>query len=147
MYLRAPRLLSPLFCANSLRIYPEIAAANGGIMQGLLPAIRHGWNVLTHPFSPARMARRVKWLADAGLERRICRIQVPTLILTGDGSLDRVVPVHRTGEYANICSPVERAVIPRTGHIGLITRPDVFADLVSAFARNHHLDAPRRHVG
>jgi pimeloyl-ACP methyl ester carboxylesterase len=132
-YLRAPRLLSPLFCIGSLRLYPEIAAARGGYVAGVIPGIRHGWNVITHMFSPARMAKRVTLMVRAGLPARICDIDVPTLIVTGEGTLDRVVPVSQTAAYARVCARAETAVIPRTGHLGLITRPDTFAEIVSAF--------------
>ena len=152
-YLRAPRLLSPLFCLGSLRLYPEIAAASGGYAAGIVPGIRHGWNVVTHMFSPARMARRVTWLSGAGLRERIGDIDVPTLIVTGEDALDRVVPVGATAAYARLCRHAETVVIPRTGHLGVITRPDAFAGIVSAFALNlaaeHRFrpEDPRRHVG
>jgi pimeloyl-ACP methyl ester carboxylesterase len=152
-YLRAPRLLSPLFCIGSLRLYPEIAAASGGYVAGAIPGIRHGWNVITHMFSPSRMARRVTLMARAGLSARICDVDVPTLIVTGEGSLDRVVPPGQTAAYARLCPRAETVVIPRTGHLGLITRPTAFADVVSAFVSRVAAELqfrpkdPRRHVG
>jgi pimeloyl-ACP methyl ester carboxylesterase len=58
---------------------------------------------------------------------------VPTLLVTGDSSLDRVVPVERTREYLRIWPHARHAVIPRTGHLGLITRPEEFAAVVGPF--------------
>src|SRR5688572_23953256 len=55
-YLRAPRLLTPLFMLASLRMYREISAANDGVGGGVSAALRHGSRVLTHMFSPSRMA-------------------------------------------------------------------------------------------
>jgi pimeloyl-ACP methyl ester carboxylesterase len=66
-YLRAPRLLMPMFMLASLRMYREIAAAHPGAWAGAREAVRHAWNVLTHMFSPSRMARRVHLLARARL--------------------------------------------------------------------------------
>ncbi|MGE0446086.1 MAG: alpha/beta fold hydrolase [Vicinamibacterales bacterium] len=152
-YLRAPRLLSPIFCLASLRMYPEIAAAYGGYVAGAVPGIRHAWNVITHMFSPRRMAGRVTLLARAALASRIRDISAPTLLVTGEPSLDRIVPVAKTLAYERLCRDVQAKVIPRTGHIGLITRPDVFAQVVTEFVSNVAAERqfrphdPRRQVG
>ena len=61
------------------------------------------------------------------------RITAPALIVTGEPHLDRVVPVASTLEYATLISGAQAAVIPRSGHVGLVTRPEVFADLIERF--------------
>jgi pimeloyl-ACP methyl ester carboxylesterase len=133
-YLRAPRLLSPLFLVGSLRLFKEIAAANSGVLPGMGAAAKHGLNALTHMFSPARMARRVHALESVQLDRDLSSVRLPTLVVTGEPALDRVVPVRMTEEYARMWPHAERCTIDHTGHLGLITRPDVFADAVAAFA-------------
>jgi pimeloyl-ACP methyl ester carboxylesterase len=132
-YLRAPALLSPLFCLASLRMYPEIAAAAGGALAGVKLTARHGWNALRHMFSPARMARRVHLLAGVSLENELTAVRVPTLILTGEPALDRVVPVSMTLHYLTLWPHARVATIPRSGHLGVITRPAEFARLVTSF--------------
>lgn len=147
-YLRAPRLLMPLFMIASLRMYREIAAANEGFPRGVLAALRHGWRVVTHMFSPGRMARRVGLLSGIDLQREVATVSVPTLILTGEASLDRVVPVRATREYAAMWPHAEVMTIERTGHLGLITRPDEFADVIVSFAERADLAGQsRRRVG
>jgi pimeloyl-ACP methyl ester carboxylesterase len=149
-YLRAPRLLSPLFALQSLRMYREIAAANATSAARLRAAARHGWNVLTHMFSPARMARRIHLLQGLQLETLLRRVQVPTLVITGDPALDRVVPVKASYEYVRLWPHARVAMIERTGHLGLITRPDEFARLVVSFAEGPARQAngePWRRVG
>ena len=147
-FLRAPRLLTPVFLIASLRLYREIAAANAGVAAGFGPAVRHAVRVLTHMFSPARMARRVSILADATLPDDIARLRLPTLLITGEATLDRIVPVSATHEYARMWPHARVAEIPRTGHLGLITRPDAFASLVVPFAEQAVHDAHgRRRVG
>jgi pimeloyl-ACP methyl ester carboxylesterase len=148
-YLRAPRLLSPLFAVQSLRLYREIAAANCTVTAGVRAAARHGVNVLTHMFSPARMARRIRLLEGLDLETRLQSVQVPTLIVTGDPVLDRVVPVRASYEYMRLWPHARAATIERTGHLGLITRPDEFARLVVSFAEEsaRRDDGPWRRVG
>jgi pimeloyl-ACP methyl ester carboxylesterase len=132
-YLRAPRLLSPLFILNSLRMYREIAAATPGFVGGIQASARHAVNVLTHMLSPARMARRVRFLEAVDLDREIAALALPTLVVTGEPRLDRVVPVGLTEEYLRICPDVERVTIGSTGHLGLITRPQEFARVVVPF--------------
>lgn len=147
-YLRAPRLLSPLFCAASLRLHREIAAATPGRWNGWTASARHGWNAATHPFSPTRMAHRVRHLARLDLNIEIGRLDRPVLIVTGEPALDRVVPVDRTREYATIWPHARIATLERTGHLGLITRPEAFADLVGSFVHETAGSSePRRHIG
>ena len=132
-YLRAPRLLTPLFMIGALRMYREIAAATPGVVNGLAAARRHGWNVLTHMFSPARMARRVTLLRGLTVQDELSLVHVPTLVMTGEPRLDRVVPVSRTMEYLRLWPHAQHVVLRRTGHLGLITRSDEFAKLVTSF--------------
>ncbi len=136
-YLRAPRLLSPLFLVGSLRMYKEIATATPGRVQGIVAAGRHGLNALAHMFSPGRMARRVHMLQNADLEGELGSLCVPTLVVTGEAELDRVVPVHLTREYLRMWPDAAQAMIARTGHLGLITRPEEFAAVVKGFMDRH----------
>src|SRR5688500_9025809 len=122
-YLRAPRLLMPVFMLASLRMYREIAAANDGVATGMSAALRHGWLVITHMFSPSRMARRVHLLQSVDLQHELSKVTTPTLIITGEPSLDRVVPVADTHAYLRLWPQASIATIARTGHLGLITRP------------------------
>jgi pimeloyl-ACP methyl ester carboxylesterase len=144
-YLRAPRMLTPVFIAASLRMYREIAAAHPGVRPALREATRHGFNVLRHMFSPVRMARRVHLLSGAAAVD-VSAINVPTLVLTGDPELDRVVPVRATREYVNLIPHARLERVERTGHLGLITRPDVFTGLVAPFVADASEDRTRRRV-
>jgi pimeloyl-ACP methyl ester carboxylesterase len=136
-YLAAPRLLSPLFFINSLRLYREIAAAVPGVIPGMTFALRHSLTVLTHMFSPARMARRVRLLESVDVDHELRAVHVPTLVVTGDAALDKVVPVELTEEYVRLWPHADRVTIARTGHLGLITRPDDFAAAVASFVERH----------
>jgi pimeloyl-ACP methyl ester carboxylesterase len=138
-FLRAPRLLSPLFCVGSLRLYREIAAATPGVLPGIGAGVRHGVTALTHPFSPIRMARRAQLLEGLDLARELKAVRVPALVVTGEADLERVVPVQLTREYLAIWPNAESATIAHTGHLGLITRPVAFADLVVPFVSGARL--------
>jgi pimeloyl-ACP methyl ester carboxylesterase len=142
-YLRAPTLLLPLFLIGSLRLYKEIAVSTPGVLPGMRAAARHGLNALTHMFSPARVARRVHVLESVQLDRELEPVQVPTLVVTGERTLDRVVPVSQTEQYTRMWPHAERITIAHTGHLGLIPRRYAFADAVAGFAGRHG-NAPRQ---
>jgi pimeloyl-ACP methyl ester carboxylesterase len=147
-FMRAPLLLSPLFFIASVRMYKEIAAARSGVLRGMATGIRHGVNVLRHMLSPTRMARRVRLLEGLKLDRDPAVLQIPTLVVTGDAALDNVVPVHLTEEYTRLWPHAERVTIARTGHIGLITRPEAFTAAVGPFVDVHgQANAREKRVG
>src|SRR5688572_24665745 len=132
--MRAPRLLSPVFCLNSLRLFGEMVAATEGVGAALSFAARHLTAVVRHPFSPALMARRVRLIDGNTLETELAHLRVPALIVTGQAELDRVVPVSWTRDYLRLWPHASGVTIARSGHLGSITRPDEFAELVARFA-------------
>lgn len=146
-YLRAPRLLTPVFLIGSLRLYREIAAAGTGANQRMRLTVSHAWRALTHIFSPSRMARRARLAGTIDLRQELSSVSVPTLIITGEPQLDRVVPVASTLQYAYIWPHAKVAMIPCTGHLGLTTRPAEFARLVVPFIEGAVHVTTRRQVG
>jgi pimeloyl-ACP methyl ester carboxylesterase len=147
-YLRAPRLLAPVFCIASVRLYREIAAATPGVLPGISAALRCGYRAASHMFSPANMARRIRILDDLALEEELTHVVAPVLVVTGEAELERVVPVRLTREYLDLWPQARTVTLPRTGHLGLITRPDEFARLVAPFVEHASgLPASRRHIG
>ena len=131
--MRSPVLLSPLFCIGSLRMCPEIFAAKGRL-PGVVFGAQHVGTVLANMFSPRLMARRASMVASLDVERELGAVRCPTLVVTGEPTLDRVVPVALTRDYHRIWPHATRAVLERTGHLGPITRPGEFARLVVSFA-------------
>ena len=77
------------------------------------------------------------------VERQLGHVKCPTLVVTGEPTLDRVVPVALTRDYHRILPHATEAVLPRTGHLGLITRPEEFARLVASFAEQADQNANR----
>lgn len=144
MYLRFPRLLSPLFVMHSLRLYREIAVAAPAFGAGVRMAVHHGWNVLTHMFSPGLMARRVRWLASVDIAEEVARLEIPTLLITGDDALEQVVPVRASREYVHMWPHAQVAILDHTGHLGMITRPEEFARALGSFVDSSARDAAQR---
>jgi pimeloyl-ACP methyl ester carboxylesterase len=134
---RCGSVSAPIFFATSVvRLLPEVRRARGGWLAAIPFVVRHGARVLTHPASPRRMRQRLAWwqAIDRGEEAR--RITAPTLVITGVPDLDRVVPVEGTREYARSIRNARLAAVENTGHLGVITRADRFAEIVAGFVED-----------
>jgi len=134
LYARAPRLLGPLFLLETpVRLHPELRAALPGALTRWRLAWRQTSTLLEAPVSLPRMAARARLMATADSAGEAGRISVPTLVVTGEPALDRVVRVEDTLAYARLVDGARAVQIPRTGHVGLITRPHLFAGAVREF--------------
>jgi len=99
-------------------------------------------------FSPTKMASRVRLLESLHIEDALRTVRAPVLIVTGEAELERVVPVHLTREYLDLWPQARVATLPRTGHLGLITKPAEFAQLVVPFVEHTAgMPASRRRIG
>ena len=143
LYLRRPRLTAPLFFAGSpFRLWPEIYAAYASWHERAWFSARHLARVAAAPCSPSLMAERVKLTTVADRLRDCGRIGAPTLVITGEAGLDRVVPVGSTLEYQSAIPGALAATLERTGHIGYVTRPAAFAGAVGEFVTARAWDSP-----
>jgi len=133
-YLKRPLWSVPAFTAGAIgRLLPEVLAAEPSWPRRLAFLAQHGARVLRFPASPGQMAARVRAWTSADVAADCARIAAPTLLITGDPRLDRVVPWTSSREYLSLIRHAKHATLERTGHIGLITRPDAFARLIDAF--------------
>ena len=140
-FLRSPRLQSPLFAANArARMQPEVAAAFPAMGARLRFMASQGARVAMAPASPSRMARRVVW-ATGHRFADPRTITARALVLTGEATLDHVVPVQVTEQYMKELQSAQRVVLERTGHIGLVTRPDSFAEILGRFVDGTRIPA------
>jgi pimeloyl-ACP methyl ester carboxylesterase len=132
-YLKSPRLLSPLFVVTApTRLRPEIAAALPGLGARLRFSAWHGARAVLSPTTPARMARRIAW-ARSHQYASLRSVKAPALVVTGEPELDRVLPVDITRRYLDELGSARHVVLKQTGHLGSVTRPDAFADLLGRF--------------
>ena len=137
-YLAAPRLMSPVFALGScFRLYPEIAATFPALGARARFVAGHLGRVARHPIAPTSMAERVRRAGRADFAADCRRVVAPTQIVTGEPGLDRVVDVASTREYLRAIPGSRLDRIERTGHLGLIARPERFADLVTQFVESH----------
>ena len=134
-HVRWPRLLAPWFVVTSpLRLMPEIAATFGHGARAATFFVRHSARVAAAPLAPTRTAERVRMLMALSPAADCVRVGAPTLVVTGEPALDRVVPADGTREYVRAIPGAEHVVLERTGHIGLVTRPERFAAIIGGFA-------------
>jgi 3-oxoadipate enol-lactonase len=118
-------------------MWPEIAAAIEGWPARLRFCVEHAARIAIAPAIPSQMAARANLKADTDLCADCARVGAPTLVVTGEGNLDAVVPVDATREYTRLIAGARYEMMARTGHIGLVTQPDRFARLVSEFVNAH----------
>jgi len=138
-WIARPWWSTPGFLLSSpMRVWPEISAALPAVRSRFGFFARQGLRCLAAPMIPPLMASRIRNATGMDFETDCRRISVPTLVVTGEEALDRVVPVQSTRVYASLIPGAEYRKLPHTGHMGLLTQPSAFAELVSGFAHAHH---------
>jgi pimeloyl-ACP methyl ester carboxylesterase len=151
---RNPRLGLPFFSVRGfVRLVPEIFHARRSWGSRLRLAAEYAGRVALAPVSPRRMARHVHAWGDVDLTPDCARISAPTLVITGEPTLDRVVPIGSSLEYLELIRGARHERLDGTGHVGLITRPERFAAVIDRFLTeevpHEHGDLPsqvRRHA-
>jgi pimeloyl-ACP methyl ester carboxylesterase len=130
-----PIVSLPLFAwRGATHIAPELLAALPSWSQRLSFAARFGATALRHPGSPTRMAAWVLEWQRSDLAADVRHAPAPTLVVTGDPHLDRVVPVESSRDYLQLIPGARHVTMPGTGHLGSLMRPHEFSALVAAFA-------------
>ena len=133
-YLTNPWRSAPAFVLNSpLRLWPEIRAAFDTTRERVGFSVRHALRVSAAPIVPPRMASRIAMQQALDFAPDCERIQAPTLIVTGEDDLDHIVPADVTRRYRQLIPGTRYVQMKRSGHIGLLTHPAQFADIVSGF--------------
>jgi len=130
----APWLSAPAFFLGAReRLWTEIGAAWPSAADRYRTLAGYFREIALHPPSPVAMARRVRALAGCDLVADARAVAAPTLVMTGEEHLDRVVPVIGTREYLSLIPGAAGFTLEGTGHIGLVTKPHHFARAVADF--------------
>lgn len=137
-YMERPLLSMPLVLpAWFLRMWPEIFAAKP-TMTG---RVKFGWRYFTRavmsPLSVTRMSEWARLKMATDIVGDCARVTAPTMLITGEPSLDRVIDLHKSKDYVTLIKDVRHVTMERTGHIGLVTKPEAFAELVCGFVEEH----------
>lgn len=134
VYARLPWVFGPLFLIETpWRLRTEIAAAVPDRRQRASLRLNAVRTFLTSGLSFSQMAARARLMTSVDLRATCAKVTAPTLVVTGEPALDFVVPVDGSSEYARLIPNARSVVLERTGHIGCMTRPDVFAAAIKRF--------------
>jgi pimeloyl-ACP methyl ester carboxylesterase len=129
-----PYLSLPYFGARALtRLIPELMEARESWPLRLKLLRDHAKRVGSARLEPKLMAHWVREYLRYDMREDCGLITTPTLIVTGESRLDRVVPVNETKRYLKMIKGSRHQTLPRTGHLGAITKPDQFAEMVGQF--------------
>jgi pimeloyl-ACP methyl ester carboxylesterase len=133
-YVKRPTVSLPLFAARgAARIRAELAASLPGWRERALFAARFGLVALRRPGSPRLMAEWVTEWTRSDLTSEVRTILAPTLVVTGEAGLDRVVPMASSLDYLTLVPGARHVVMKHTGHLGSLVHPDEFATIVGDF--------------
>ncbi len=123
----------PFIFGSPGRLWPEIAAAIPTTAGRARFGAGYAWRIVKAPIVPASMAARMRLPAGFDFEEACGRISAPTLVVTGDPNLDRVVPAASTREFVSLIRGAKYEMMEGTGHLGLITQPERFARIIGMF--------------
>jgi pimeloyl-ACP methyl ester carboxylesterase len=133
-YLRHPRSSFAFFSIGAAaRLVPEIVAAFPTWRERTTFGLHHLMRAVRRPMSPSQSAEWVREWSTLDVVAAARRVSAPTLVITGEAGLDRVVPVAHTLEYLRLIPDARHVVLPRTGHLGILSRPVEFARTVAGF--------------
>ena len=139
-YLASPRLLAPVFVLTApARLWAEVRSAMPSWRARLRFALTHGAAVLRAPLVPRRAADRIAVQQAVDFSMDGARVQAPTLVVTGEDALDLVIPPSLSRSYLEMIPGSKYEKLEGTGHIGMLTQPVRFAEIVSSFIHaNRH---------
>jgi 3-oxoadipate enol-lactonase len=133
-YLERPWRSLPAFVVTSpARLWPEIDAAFDTWSERLAFSASHAARVLAAPMVPSRVAARVTLQQAIDFAPDCAQVAVRTLVVTGEDELDQIVPVAVTRRFLTLIPGSQYEKMERSGHIGLLTRPKRFAEIVAGF--------------
>jgi pimeloyl-ACP methyl ester carboxylesterase len=137
LYARMPWIFGPVFFAEvPWRMRDEL---NASIPD---PVERHRFQreqlrtFLRAPLSPARMATRARLIAELDGAAQCRCVSSPTLVVTGEPGLDHVVNGDGGSAYERLIANAQGVVLPETGHLGLVTKPGLFANAIRTFTES-----------
>jgi pimeloyl-ACP methyl ester carboxylesterase len=138
-YADRPWFSLPAFCATApRRLGREIYSALPDWRSRIGFTLGYTVNALAAPMLPHRMAARVKLRPSIDGHAACASFRAPTLVVTGEPDLDRVVPVDSTRDYARLIPGARYEMMDTTGHLGIVTQPDRFARIVRDFIHASH---------
>jgi pimeloyl-ACP methyl ester carboxylesterase len=133
-HIASPILSSPLFALGAVRrSWQELRVTYPDVGARLRFCARFVPRVLTAPAAPWRMGMRARMAVAERFDGDCACITAPTLVVTGERDLDKVVRPDDSRGYLTTIEGAQFQLFERTGHLGTISAPDRFATIVSRF--------------
>jgi pimeloyl-ACP methyl ester carboxylesterase len=137
-YMEKPLLSMPLVLpAWFTRMWPEIFAAKPTLRERVSFGCRYFTRAVMSPLSVTRMSEWARLKIATDIVADCARVKAPAMLITGEPKLDRVVDLTKSVDYVTLIPGTRHVTIERTGHIGLVTKPVEFSDLVCGFVQEH----------
>jgi pimeloyl-ACP methyl ester carboxylesterase len=131
---RNPRLGFPFFAVRALgRLGPEIYRARDSWPQRIRLGADHTRRAISAPFSPLFASQWLREWQAFDITDDCGRITAPTLVVTGEPEMDKIVAVGGSMQYTRLIPGATHSVLPGTGHLGVITKPHRFAEIAGQF--------------
>jgi 3-oxoadipate enol-lactonase/4-carboxymuconolactone decarboxylase len=135
-YMERPLLSMPLVLpAWFLRMWPEIFAAQPSLAGRARFAVRYFTRALMSPLSVTKMSAWAKLKIATDIVADCAKVKAPALLITGEPGLDRVVDLRQSSDWTSLIPGTRHVTIERTGHIGLVSKPAAFAEIVCGFMK------------
>jgi len=133
-YIRRPVLTFPLFLMGALkRVAVEIRSTFPRLGERFAFCLRWTWQIVRAPGVPTRMGRRARLAAQQRFVEDCTKITAPTLVIAGERHLDMVVNQDESAAYLSAIRGARFRLFERTGHLGVVTQPQKFAEMVGEF--------------
>lgn len=133
-YVSNPLLTLPRFLWTAFgRLRIELKAGLPRRWDRFKFVIRAALTGLRYPPSPHLMANRVRLMEAVDLAQDASRVTAPTLIVTGEPGIERVVPIESTKQYLAYIPNSRYEMIDNAGHTVSLIQPERLARITSEF--------------
>jgi 3-oxoadipate enol-lactonase len=89
------------------------------------------------PFCPGAFGRRLRRLAEVDLTAELARLERPALVLSSEAGLDPIIAPEEGEWIAAHANGARHEILPRTGHLATLARPDLIARRGEIFLADH----------
>jgi len=133
-YVSRPVLTLPKFLWKAFgRVRVELNAGLPRVWDRIALVVRAAITAVRYPPLPHVMANRVRLMEAVDLAQDAGRVTAPTLVVTGEPGIDRVVPVESTKKYLAYIPNSRYTMIDNAGHTVSLIHPERLARVVCEF--------------
>jgi len=133
-YIKRPVMSSPFFAVRAIsHLWGELRVTYPALVDRLRFCTVAGARILAAPAAPWRIGSRAQMAIAERFDLDCASIKAPTLVVTGERELDRVVRQADSIRYVSAIDGARFHLFDKTGHLGTISAPERFTAIVSNF--------------